>query len=219
MLQSNRLMNSALLTGLLMLLIASSPAFADGIPWLLRGNASLTLTDGRSQQNLAGGSQETSIPDDELGFSLTIEAMVRERIGIEFGALLVASPKISSDVEDGSGIFEVSDSLGLTVLGAGVNFHLTPDKRVDVYLGPFIGHALLGNLSFDTPQGRADFRVDNEFVVGGVVGIDVPFSDSWSFNAAARYMPLDIELRGADGRSDPIPIDPASYGVGFTLKF
>lgn len=207
-----------LLIGVVTVFLASGPVAAE-IPWLVRGGGTLAITDGRSDQSVGGGQQRTNIPDDDFGFTLTTEVLVHERVGLEFGALLIVSPEITVDIADRSGIFEARDSMDLTVIGAGVNFHLTPAWPVDLFVGPFIGHAVADNLSFDTPDGLAAFRVDTELVLGGVIGLDVPLSESWSLSGSARYMALELDLEGAEGPAESIPLDPVTFTLGVALHF
>ncbi len=220
MLQKMTISLSLTLT-LCFLLPPSSASAASESSWTLRFGGVWVDTDGGSRQILADGDRVETDADTDFGFAITAERRFNERVGLEFGALMIASPTLGVRVSSDSESFEVSDDLGLQLFGAGLNFHLTPDKSVDFYLGPFVAYALFSDLSFVVADEvfPVRFQVDNELAYGAVLGLDVPINDRWVFNATARYFSLEIDPTGPDGGADPVNLDSISLGLGVGYRF
>lgn len=189
--------------------------------WQLRGQLVHVDVGKSEQQVLPDGTYVETAVDSDLGLALTFEARTSPRLGIEFGALALASPDILVQVGLGPSAIRVEDTFDLTILGGGLNFHLTPDAGVDVYVGPFAGLAQVGDLSFDLPgtDERAQFRLDDEFVYGAVLGADFPVGDHWSVAASARYLVLETGVDGADGPGEPLDLDGLVLGLGVGYRF
>ena len=73
----------------------------------------------------------------------------------------------------------------------------------------------------------ADLDLDDSFGLAGQVGVDIPFSDRWSFNIGVWY--IDIETKAeitakAAGEEVTkvkfdVDIDPWVYNVGVAYRF
>lgn len=188
------------------------PASAE-TSWQLRIGGLWFDSDGASQQVLIDGGRAESIIEPDFGLTATTEFRFNDRIGIEFGAILIGSPELRAQIDSGFESIEVRDSFDMHVLGAGINFHLTPDRKVDVYLDPFIGHAIFSDLVFVVTDDDVRFGVGDELAYGAVIGIDVPFEERWSFNAAVRYFDLEIEPRDLAGvNANPIDLETRCPG-------
>ncbi len=208
---------------LFLTLIFSFPSFpaAAEVSWVLRAGGVWVDADGSLRQNPSGGDQVESDADPAFGLAVTAEVRTHERVGFEFGALAVTSQKLGVRVSSGSESFTVEDDLDLMIFGAGVNFHLTPGKKADVYLGPFIAYALFDDLGFLVPGEIAPVRfgIGNEFGFGAVLGVDVPIAERWIFNATARYLALGIDPIGPDGGADTLDLDPLALGLAIGYRF
>ncbi len=99
------------------------------------------------------------------------------------------------------------DSSGVLVFTLGPNFHLTPGKKVDFYVGPYIGRAQFDDPSYNLggSLGTVSLDIDDEFVFGAQIGLDVPFGASnWAFHLGGLYMKLPVNLSGVDLDADPL---------------
>jgi len=100
--------------------------------------------------------------------------------------------KFSDEVNDVSGDGDTSVIQYL----AEANFHFLYYCGVQVYAGPVIGLA-----TFDAVDlGTANFEIDNTFVYGANLGIDVPFSGrddekGWNFTARVKYLIMEPDTQ------------------------
>lgn len=162
--------------------------------------------------------------DSEIGFGLALERRFSSRLGLELGALY-AAPDLTLDANLAGGPqFSVSDSVGFTAITAGLNIHLTPDKSVDLYVGPLLGYVFYGDVGFqiqvDGETFAADFTSDDDFALGAQIGADIPFGDGpWSLNLAARYLDTNLEVTDDEGEKTDLGFDPLILSVGFGYRF
>ncbi len=162
------------------------------------------------------GASERSVLtlDKGQGVGAGLEYHFNDRVGLEASILYaVLDSKLFFDI--GSDWAEGNADADLLSVVIGPNFHLTPGKKVDLYIGPFIGFADLGDVSFNVlgETQRRDF--DTDTVIGAQLGLDVPFgAGDWAAHFGARYMDLSAEVNGVD-----IDIDPLGVEVGLAYKF
>lgn len=118
---------------------------------------------------------------------------------------------------------DVYDTMSVSGLTAGLDIHLTPDSRADLYVCPTMALMQFGSLVFDArPHGlvsAVDF--DEEFALGASLGLSVPLGPrrAWSLNA--YLMHLESTLNGND-RSDlriDEDYDVNMLGLGFGYRF
>jgi len=149
------------------------------------------------------------------GVGVSVERHFNPRVGLEASAM-VAQLDSSLFFDLGNDWEEDSADVDMLAFMIGPNFHLTPNKRVDFYIGPFIGLVDLGDAVYRVlgETQRRDF--DNEDVIGLQIGLDVPFGQKgWAFHAGARYMDLSTEIDG--GRE--LSLDPIVATIGLAYKF
>ncbi len=91
-----------------------------------------------------------------------------------------------------------------------LNYHLGTDGRF--YVGPTVGYALWNDYK-DNVLGKA--KMKNQFVYGAEGGLDIPFAESFAFNASVRY--LQAEAKGKEGGK--ISVNPVTLNVGVSVKF
>lgn len=112
-----------------------------------------------------------------------------------------------------------SDTVGeidVTPLLVGANFHVTSGRSVDLYMGPFVGYVMYGDLDI---QGEK-IDMDDNVAYGLVVGIDVPFGKGrWVFNGAARYMKTEAEPNESGPDAMALTVDPFVLQVGVGYRF
>lgn len=162
--------------------------------------------------------------DSGIGFGLSFERRFSSRLGLEIGALF-AEPDVTLDANlaDG-GRFNVSDGVPFTAFTAGLNIHLTPDKSVDLYVGPLLGYVLFGDLGFRTQVAgetiAQNFSSNDEFALGAQIGADISFGDGpWSLNVAAKYLDAGLEVTDEGGEATDLGFDPLILNVGFGYRF
>jgi outer membrane protein W len=156
----------------------------------------------------------------ELGFGLSGEYRFTRRLGFEIGAL-VTSPGFRARIEvDGGGRVQVQESLGTLMIPAALHFHLTPESRLDFYVGPVVAYLRYDDLEVRTQvfgfPVRSGFESDDEIGIGLDLGADVLFGPKrrWAVHAHLRY--LDAQLR-ADGAE--VDFNPLLTGLGLGYRF
>ncbi|MEM6457049.1 MAG: OmpW family outer membrane protein, partial [Acidobacteriota bacterium] len=173
---------------------------------------------------LADGTHEAdkAIIGDGAGFGVSLEYLTSVGLGIEASAMFAQiAGDYFYDLDDAWGMDD--DDLRFIPLTLGLNYHFNPDGPVDVFAGVFAGIALLDDASFQVLDNVVrSIELDDEFIWGLQLGLDVPFGDSpWGFHAAARYMDLETEF-DADG-IDATPLDldlsPTIFSAGVAYRF
>jgi outer membrane protein W len=161
--------------------------------------------------DLVDGEQTTEL-DGSFGFQASFEYLITDLIGIE--------PAITTGNHDvtvkESGFPDLDfGEIGLFTLTANVNFHFMRESRIDLFAGPTIGYASWGDLKTDEfPQ---DFPVDDEFIYGINVGVDVPFGEGkWGFSGALNYLLAGVN---PEGSSEEIGVNPLQVKAGVSYRF
>lgn len=122
-------------------------------------------------------------------------------------------------VHDVGSAWTMGDDTG-SVLGLsfGPNFHLTPGKRVDFFVGPFVGLYDLGDYDFQGLSRKLHRGFDSEIGFGAQLGLDIPFGSSspWSAYLGGRFLKLSGEVSGT---SQELDLDPLSFAAGVAYHF
>ena len=187
--------------------------------WALRGfgswvgTAGDTLHSGPPIDPLPPAIESSLTLDDGSGAGLALEYRATRRLGVEALALLADLDGVLRvrALDQVSPEGTVTRDVSCDLVGAGLNFHLTPGRRADVYLGPLVAivqyddfRADLGGLTF-----LSDFDDDTAF--GVTLGADVALGRSrhWAFTASARQL--------WSRASRDLDVDPliASAGVAY----
>lgn len=158
------------------------------------------------------------VSDDATGFALGLAYRWTPRIGVELGFLLVEMDT-NFRSEFAGMTFTDSESMDLESVLLGVNWHLTPERRVDVSIGGFVAQTKPEDVIFLTEiGGRAKRVFDDDIGFGVTVGLEVPFrpQGAWGLAASVRYLDtiLESEMPGQDMDLDPIV---ATVGVRYRL--
>lgn len=150
--------------------------------------------------------------DSASGFQASFEFLVTDRIGVEPGIGL-----LDHDVtvrETGFPDLVLGDT-SLFALTANVNYHLLQDKKVDLFVGPTIGYAFWGDLKSD--EFDEDFPIDDAFLYGVNLGVDIPFGQgAWGFAGSIGYLLSDLT---PEGSSADIGVDPFQLKAGVSYRF
>lgn len=160
---------------------------------------------------------------DGIGVGVGVEYYFTDRIGLE-GEIEYTEVETTLVFDRGPDWALDTEDAGTFSLLLGPNVHLTPERRVDFYLGPVVGFVDPGSLDFETFDISTSGSIDSEFVWGGKVGLDVPFGSEsrWGFNASARWLDLSPEVELSNpllgGRFDA-DIDPITLNIGLVYGF
>ena len=130
--------------------------------------------------------------DSGFGVGGDVEYHFGPRLGL-MASLIVG--RVESLVEyDTCCVWEMAEEdLDFLSLTLGLNVHLTPGKRVDLYVGPFAGLVSVGSGSFDLPSKNIRIDIGDEFALGLLLGLDIPLGGSriWGLHLGARYYEVD----------------------------
>lgn len=191
--------------------------------WILRGFLGRAQTGG--EQAVVDNSQGAVIDrwhlgvDNGVGAGLALEWRASCLIGLE--------PSIARYQLDSHLMFDSAtewlmddEDIDLDILALGLNFHVTPKSPVDFYLGPVIAWARGNDTDYSLDGSLGSFNSDwgDDFAFGAQLGLDVPASGGWAFNANVKY------LNGISLESDSVPgldadIDPFLLNAGFAYRW
>jgi outer membrane protein W len=228
---SNTLFILSLVAALVVLAGLASPAEAAG-QWNLRGFGAWVSPDVDFRQ--ADGTQTVrATADGAFGLGLGLEYQLSPRWGLEVGALR-ASPDVIITLDETVPEITVStsDNPSFTPLTAGVNAHLTPNAKVDFYIGAFVAYVLHDDLDFrlqaEIPvddmllvlEEQVRIKVDNDFGWGALLGLDVPLGDgNWGLTGTLEYLATDLDTTDDDGDRTTIGYDPFIVTFGLVYSF
>lgn len=158
--------------------------------------------------------------DAGYGGGIELEYRVSERLGIDFG-VLTADPVIDALI-DGAGAITASAQLRVTPAYVGMNVHLTPNSRADLYLGPLLAYVVYSSFDLVTDPWflREEFVTENDWGIGIAVGLDVRLGDrGWLLTAAFRYLDTTLEASPPDGSIGRTDLDPMIFAAGVGYRF
>jgi len=200
--------------------------------WTLRPFVGKLDTDDTVRQGWEGGNiRRNWLLDGGEAVGAQAEVKFREWLGLGFGLMLHRHELHFMFDSPTAWLMDDDDLDGYTAF-VGPLFHLTPQRRVDVFLGPLVAYTDWQSVDLDigTDPGDARFssRVspsfDSELTFGFQVGVDIPFGESrWGLYTGLMYFEADAE---ADDDPDfPFPdaftlgVDPLSLNLGFSFDF
>jgi len=169
--------------------------------------------------------------DDALGFAFGYERRLTDLIGLDFN-LFQANHDVDGTlsgiariIDNTTGAIldetplELTETVGdvdVTPVLVGANFHVSRGRSFDLYLGPFLGYVLYGDLEIEGEK----VSIDDDLAFGAVLGVDVPFrGDRWTFCAALRYLNTKAEPKDMAPEDSPLDVKPWIAQVGFGRRF
>lgn len=209
------------------------PAAAANGQWYLRAQAVWVRPDLDWQTSPAPGDLVTIDADDAFGLSVSGEYQVSDLLGVDLGVMR-AVPDILVRSEDRALGLSVSatDGMTMTPLSIGLNFHLTPSQRYDLYLGPYLAYVLYSDLEWRVNEtidvGGVPVVIDetlrmsvaNDLAYGAVAGADIPLgANGWYFSAALKYMATELDATSSEGDSENLSLDPLIVTLGVRYSF
>jgi outer membrane protein W len=142
------------------------------------------------------------------------------RFAPQYGVELSAFGAGAIDLSSGTNGSYVRVSTVAPVM-VGFNFHLTPDKPVDFYVGPMLGLVRYSDVEFRSNFGTvsATVVIEDDYTWGLMAGLEIPIGRrGWQVQGNLRY--IESDLRDSNG---PISIntefDPLILSVGFGYRF
>jgi outer membrane protein W len=189
--------------------------------WVVRASALAMKPAGDSVE--ADGDDEWAryTADGELGFGIEFEYRASRILGIDFG-VLTANPTLDVAYDE-IPMISATAQLRITPIYAGLNVHLTPDSRFDLYGGPMLAYVVYSgfDLVVDpwilTEEG---FVSEDEFALGVNLGLDVRLGDDgWLLTAAFKYLDTTLEASPPDEGTGSTAIDPKIFSIGVGYRF
>lgn len=156
--------------------------------------------------------------DGGEGLGAGLEYHFNDRVGLE-GTVIWADLDSSFILDINAEWERDTDSSSTLMFLFGPNFHLTPGKPVDFYIGLFAGLVDIGGASY-TALGESFSRdFDDDFAFGGQIGLDFAFGSSdWGLHLGGRYIDLSVDVGGGqDGGS--IDLNPLIFELGLFKDF
>ncbi len=184
----------------------------------MHGRAALTYISPSDNIEVDGDKVDSSI-DSALGLGLGWEYRFNERVGLDINWFYAKHDVVIEG--------EKFDSTKFMPITVGANFHLTPDKKVDFFVGPLLGYVLYNDLE----NSPLTVKLDNDIVYGANLGLEYPFKDKVAFYASLKYLkagadakvqveessiPVRAKVDVADGKVD---IDPLVLQVGVSFRY
>lgn len=206
--------------GFVLLTLVTSPVAGADEGWRLRVNGYWVDPDGRSTEVEPDGVRVVTEASSSLGFGVAAEYRFSRRLGTEFGFLGATAVDFEVHQQLPAGpTITFLDTTTFVPYFAGVNVHLTPGKKTDVYVGALLAYVTYTDLQITAPPGSVRVGLDSDIAPGVLLGLDVPVKDrGWFFNASIRYMVADFSTSRGEIR-ESVDFDPLIVGVGFGYRF
>jgi hypothetical protein len=101
-----------------------------------------------------------------------------------------------------------------------LNYHLTPGRPADFFLGPTVGYALFGDATFHVLGRSLPERYQDVFIYGLNLGVDVPFGAerNHAFTAGLRQLFVKAKAEGPSFFSLDLHPTIATAGVAFRFR-
>jgi outer membrane protein W len=208
------------LTAALFVLIIAGAAYAEEPQWNLRFRGAVVSSDEAfAVDNSAGGSTIAG-GNAALGVGVAVERRLSDRFGIELAAMFAKVP--DTDVTDSHGqAAEIDEGPGFAPVSLSCNIHLTPERKVDAYVGPTVAFVTFGDFDLEVDEEILSYEADNEFAWGVSAGADIHLGQRWSLHMAVSYLDLDMAVSEVGSADGPVVIgfDPLIVSAGATLRF
>lgn len=216
---SHTTISAAVLAVVMCALNPSTTGAGDG-PWRLRVAGVSMNPTGSSVVVEDSGERIAYDGGNGYGFGLDIEYRASRRFGIDVG-MLSATPVIDVLIDE-VGVISASAKPRITPVYAGLNFHLTPDSPVDLFIGPLVAYVVYSSfdLVVDPWFLTEGFTTDNDLGFGATIGMDARLGDGgWLLTAGLRYLTTTLEASSPDGGIGRTDIDPWIFNVGVGFRF
>ncbi|MFL6260574.1 MAG: hypothetical protein ACJ76Y_12740 [Thermoanaerobaculia bacterium] len=113
----------------------------------------------------------------------------------------------------------VQDKVSFTPVLLSLNYHLTPGKPVDLFIGPSIGYAFLDSVTYNTLGSSYSEKFKDDFTYGLNLGIDVPFGTEHNYAFTAGLRQLFFKAKGSGTLSHSFDLNPTIATAGIAFRF
>ena len=151
------------------------------------------------------------------GLGLDLEYRASDRLGIDVG-VLSAAPSIGAHIDIGHGRVRLASGVTVTPITAGLNVHLTPGSRADVYVGPLLAYITYSGAEIIIGPGvEQSVGESHDMGIGVNLGVDDGLGRGrWSLGGSLRYIQTTDSAPGEQGS---LGFDPLIVGIGFGYRF
>jgi outer membrane protein W len=170
--------------------------------------------------------------DSSAGFGLALEYRASRRLGVQLGVLTS-----EIDSEFGFEFFDldllvIESRLRMTPVLARLDVHLTPDRKVDLYMGPVLGYVRYGDIKTEVrsdvfgnePISVGRVRTRDGFAWGAQIGMDIPMGSRGTFfTLGATYLQAEVETSEETDEGalvdSSFDLNPFVVQAGFGYRF
>ncbi|MCH7666087.1 MAG: hypothetical protein IH936_09185 [Acidobacteria bacterium] len=148
---------------------------------------------------------------DGTGFGLGIERLINDRFGIELDAVFIDLDG-NRIVDRGEDWVMSNPGVGFDAISLGLNVHLTPAKKYDIFVGPFVSYVSYSDSAFNATEPG----FGSETGIGAKLGADFYFGwqSPWALATSIRYL-----AASAGDDDNEFDIDPLIATVGLGFRF
>jgi outer membrane protein W len=111
------------------------------------------------------------------------------------------------------------EDVSFTPVLLSLNYHLTPGRPVDVFIGPSVGYAFLDSVTYNTLGSSYSEKFDDDFVYGVNFGLDVPFGTEHNYAFTAGLRQLFFKAKGSGTFNHNFDLNPTIATAGFAFRF
>jgi hypothetical protein len=111
------------------------------------------------------------------------------------------------------------EDVSFTPVLLSLNYHLTPGKPVDLFIGPSVGYAFLDSVTYNTLSTSYDEKFDDDFIYGVNFGLDVPFGTEHNYAFTAGLRQLFFKAKGNGLINHNFDLNPTIATAGFAFRF
>ena len=186
--------------------------------WTLRPFLGPVQTDGDSARfDFGDGERRRYASESGFGFGVEAEYHFNPRIGLGFGALL-ADPGIFLELDIDEAWDMTTEDTDLTVVFIGPLFHLTPERRFDLFVGPLLGWVDYSSVSWNLLGQNVRADLDGDVTLGAQVGFDLPFRADGPLGLYVGAMYFGSKAEVESPRFD-LTVNPTMFQVGLSYDF
>jgi outer membrane protein W len=113
----------------------------------------------------------------------------------------------------------VRETVNFTPVLLSLNYHLTPGKPVDLFLGPSIGYAFLDSVTYNTLGASYSEKFDDDLTYGINLGLDVPFGTEHNYAFTAGLRQLFFKAKGSGTLGHNFDLNPTIATAGIAFRF
>lgn len=215
---------AALSVLLALILVAASPLSAQSgtdSKWSVRASVAGIYPTGSVVNAEVPAGKTTFDVSSGTGFGLDLSYRLSRRVSLQAGLLvgdvdaeLGLEPPTAARLKD-------TETVSTETFSLGADFHLTPDRRTDFYIGALVAMSTFDGVTFLTEEGLREKRpFDDDVGFGAQAGVEFPLgsSDRWSLGLRLRYLLVIMEAESDSGGRD-YDFDPFVPSLGISYRF